>query len=121
MSHTTTVKIEFTDRTALRAICERLGLKFQEGLHNVRLYQGTVIADFSVTLPGWKYPIAINGNTIKWDNYNGNWGKLQELEKLQDQYSREVTVMQAELNGMTWTEEIEEDGTIVLNIFDYSS
>ena len=121
MSHTATVQIEFENKEVLKAVCERLGLQFQEGLHSINLYQGSVAAEFSVKLPGWRYPIAIKGKEVKYDNYNGSWGKLRELEKLQDQYSRDVTIQQAEMSGLTWDEEIDEaTGEITLNLYDYS-
>jgi len=82
MSHTATIKVEFTDREVLKAVCRRLGMQFWEGQHTVRLYSSTEEADFSIQLPGWNYPIAIKGNSIKWDNYNGVWGKLTSTAEM---------------------------------------
>jgi len=120
MSHTATIKVAFTDRDILKAVCERLGLKHKTGSHTVNLYQGSVKCDFSVTLPGWNYPIAITGNKVKFDNYGGKWGKMNELERLQDQYSRDVAIQKAESCGMSYDEEIDETGEITLTLYDYS-
>ena len=52
-------------------------------------------------------------NTIKFDNYNGSWGKIQELEKLQDKYNQGVVAQQLEAQGFLFAEEVEEeDGEI---------
>ncbi len=122
MSHTATVQIEFNDKSILKQVCERLGLEFIEGPQTVRLYQGPIHdCDFSVKLPGWRYPLAIKGKEIHFDNYEGRWGKEEELTKLQDGYSRDITIQQAENMGMTWNEQFnEETGEITLILTDYS-
>ena len=121
MSHTATVKMEFRNKEMLKETCERLGWTFREGTHQVSLYQGHVTCDFSVQLPGWKYPIAIqNSGNIKFDNYNGQWGKAIELEKLQSQYSRDVVIQRAMAEGYSFEEDVDEHGAIVLTLTDYS-
>lgn len=120
MSHTAVLKVDFNDRDALKAACQRLGLTFKEGKHRAQLFDGGHDCDFSVKLPGWHYPIAINGDQLKYDDYNGRWGSMKELEKLQDAYSREVTVKMAQSMGMSYTEETGENGEIILNLYDYS-
>jgi len=120
MSHTAVVKVNFADRAILKQVCQRLGLKFTEGKHSVQLFSGSVQAEFSVKLPGWNYPVAICGETAKYDNYNGSWGKIRELETLQDQYSRDVTMKQAQLAGYQVQEEVDETGEITLILYDYS-
>lgn len=121
MSHTATVKMEFRDKEKLKETCERLGYTCQVGSHSVRLYSETVQADMSISLPGWKYPIAIKDGQIKYDNYNGSWGKITELENLQDQYSRDMVFAQAMANGYQ-VEEVVDDktGEITLTLSDYS-
>lgn len=121
MSHTATMKVELGNRDILKQVCQRLGLTFKEGKHSVRLFSESVTADFEIRLPGWNYPIAIVGDQVKYDNYNGNWGKLSELTNLQDQYSRDVTIAKAQELGMTHTEETGTDDEIILTLYDYSS
>ena len=61
------------------------------------------------------------GDQVQYDNYNGSWGKIEELHKLQDQYSKAITVKHAEEQGWSWDEEIDnETGEILLNLYDYS-
>ena len=120
MSHVAKVKTEFKDRAILKQVCERLGLKFTQGLHQVKLYSDSVTCEFSVQLPGWRYPIAIKDEEVAFDNYNGSWGHLSELEKLQDQYSRDVVMQQAMNIGMFCEEEVDEEGAITLTLTDYS-
>ncbi|MCS7135340.1 MAG: hypothetical protein NZ893_02790, partial [Candidatus Aenigmarchaeota archaeon] len=80
MSHTMNIKIELHDRQALEAACQRLGLKMEEG--EFKLYS-SVEKGIGVWLPGWKYPVVIkNDGTIAYDNYDGQWGDIAELNKL---------------------------------------
>lgn len=121
MSHTATVKVDLSDREMLKEACEELGLEYREGLHQVKLYQGNVSAEFSVRLPGWSYPIAICGDQMHYDNYNGRWGDMSQFHKLQDGYSKHATIQHAENMGWTWDEEFDEEtGEITLNLYDYS-
>lgn len=122
MSHTATVKVAFSDTQILKDVCERLGLTYQEGQQKVRLYSETVDCEFSINLSGWNYPIAITGDKVLFDNYNGRWGRMEELEKLQDQYSRETILQVARMRGFTCDEEVDPlTGDIVLTVYDYSS
>ena len=120
MSHIATVEVELADKDVLKQTCDRLGYAYREGIHTVRLYSGEVDAEFSVKLPGWNYPIAIVGKQVKFDNYSGKWGDASELTKLQDQYSRDITIKQANAMGMSCSEEVSEDG-ITLTLIDYGS
>ena len=120
MSHIATVKVNFSDRAVLKEVCQRLGLQFREGKHSVQLYSGSVQAEFSVQLPGWQYPVAICKDEAKMDNFSGQWGRIEEFEKLQDAYSRDVTMKQAQLAGFQVQEEVDEKGEITLTLYDYS-
>ena len=121
MSHTSTIKVKFEDKEALKAACKSLGLHFQEGSHSVQLYGEKVKTDFSIKLEGWRYPVAICGDEIKYDSYNGAWGHMRELERLQDEYSKQVTVALASRLGMTVNEEVSQEGEITLTLYDYST
>jgi hypothetical protein len=121
MSHTATIQIDFSNRQLLKQVCKELGLQYREGLHQIRLYEGEVAADFSIQLPGWRYPIAICGNEVRYDNFNGNWGQVEGLQRLQDQYSKLLTIQHAEQQGWTWEEVTDpETGGIQLNLYDYT-
>lgn len=97
MSHTMNIEIELHDRAALEAACQRLGLTIQEGRH--KLYSSTE-EGLGIYLPEWKYPIVIkNDGSIAYDNYNGNWGAIEELNKLRAYYGLEKAKIEARRRG----------------------
>lgn len=97
MSHTMNIQIELHDRAALEAACQRLGLEMVEGSH--RLYQ-TTEEGIGVFLPGWKYPVVVKADgTIAYDNYNGSWGDIRELNKLRAFYGLEKAKIEARKKG----------------------
>lgn len=106
MSHTMNIQIELHDRAALEAACQRLGLTIKEGRH--RLYQ-TTEEGLAVHLAGWKYPIVTKSDgTISYDNYEGRWGDIQELNKLRAFYGLEKAKIEARKNGYSFYEHFNE-------------
>ncbi len=104
MSHTMNVSLELHDRDALLAACQRLGLSVSEGKH--RLYQ-TTEEGLAVSLSGWKYPAVVKEDgTVAIDNYNGSWGKIEELNKLRAYYGLEKAKAEARKKGYSVHESI---------------
>jgi len=97
MSHTMNINLEIHDRVALLAACKRLGLAMTEGRH--KLYQ-TTEEGVAISLPGWKYPVVVKSDgTVAYDNYNGSWGKIEELNKLKAYYGLEKAKAEARKRG----------------------
>jgi len=97
MSHTMNIQLELHDRDALLAACERLGLTMTEGRH--KLYS-TTEEGIAISLPGWKYPIVIKEDgSVAYDNFNGSWGKEEELNKLKAYYGLEKAKIEARKKG----------------------
>jgi len=114
MSHTMNIKIELHDRAALEAACQRLGLSFTEGTH--KLY-ATNENGIGIKLPGWQYPIVVKSDgTIAYDNYNGHWGKIEELNKLRAYYGLEKAKIEARKKGYSVYETQDQEGNLVLRI-----
>lgn len=93
MSHIVTIKSQMKNIEALTASCEALKIPFQVGPHQVTLYAGQQVkTDFSFQLPGWRYRCAVNAETgeVKMDNFGGSWGKIEEFDKLHQEYSAQV-------------------------------
>lgn len=106
MSHTMNINIEIKDKAALLAACERLGLKVEEGTFN--LYSSTE-EGIGVFLEGWKYPIVIKKDgSVSYDNYNGSWGKIDELNKLKAYYGLEKAKIEARKQGYSVYESFNE-------------
>jgi hypothetical protein len=114
MSHVVTVKIHFKDKNILESSCRKLGYELRTGQHKVQLFSGPVECDASIQIPGWRYPIAIVGDELKFDNYNGSWGKQELLDKLQQEYTKQVTIEEAQNMGLFVEEKTLQDGTIEL-------
>jgi len=97
MSHTMNIEIELHDRQALEQACQRLSLTLAEG--KVKFYS-TEEEGMLVQLPGWKYPICIKENGhVSYDNYNGQWGKIEKLNKLRAYYGIEKAKIEARKQG----------------------
>jgi hypothetical protein len=117
VSHTVTLKVKFKNKEALKKALDNLGIKLKEGNHEVNLYSGRIQCEASFKLPGWRYPVAVCGEELKYDNYGGSWGKTDQLHKVQQQYAKEVTIQEAQDSGMFVEEEETEDGSIELYLY----
>jgi len=106
------MKLSLDDISALAKACAELNLTMVEN-DNVRLYSG-MVKGTSIKLPGWDYPVVITPDgKIKYDNYNGNWGNIDELNKLIQKYNYEVVVDALENEDYIY-EEVEEDDEIII-------
>jgi hypothetical protein len=95
MSHTTTLKIELTDKNAIQKAGELLAkagwdVRIVEG-NEVKLFDGTYKAKqgIIVKLPQWRYPILIDleEGKIYYDNYDGRWGDTLYLDLFKTGYN----------------------------------
>jgi hypothetical protein len=118
MSHCVTIATQITSRTALAAACSRLGLAPPvDGV--AELYDGTKAAGTLVVLPGWLYPVVVDlaTGTGRFDNFEGRWGRQEELDRLCQRYASEVFYEQAYAQGhRILGEEAGVDGEILLTI-----
>lgn len=83
------------------------------------LYDGKTLEDaFSVQLPGWRHPVAIDAKTGEafYDNYGGNWGEQQHLDRLKQHYAANVATRAAVRQGHRVQRVIAANGTIQLRI-----
>ena len=112
MSHVVTIKTEIRDEQAIRAACVRLQLAAPEH-KTCRLFNATVTG-WAVQLPGWNYPVVCKtqSGAVKYDNYNGHWGRQEELNKFLQAYAVEKTRIEARRKGHRVSEAKLEDGSI---------
>lgn len=116
MSHIVTIKTEIRDPAAVQAACRRLALpEPTEG--TTRLFSGSATG-ILVQLTDWRYPVVCNPATgqIQFDNYNGHWGKQQELDRFLQAYAVEKTKIEARRKGHTVHEQALADGSIKLTV-----
>jgi hypothetical protein len=101
------IQMEIRDKEALKAACERLGFSILVG-NNFRLHSTNELG-IGVQLPRWKYPIVIRLNgSVAYDNYNGSWGNIDELNKLVAYYGLEKAKMEAQKQGYSTMESFNE-------------
>jgi len=122
MSHIVTLKLQFSDPKCLALACGVLSLPHRQGRHTVELFgASSVEADFSVQLPGWRYPVAIDTRSgqVSFDTYNGQWGDIRQLHALSREYALQVvlqepTVQDLLFRGWTATRLEQPDGVVQL-------
>ncbi len=108
MSHTMNIDIEIRDYGALLSACERLGVKVEErGSTGYALPSRWGLAYFSPvgSTPWWSRP----DGTVAYDNYNGQWGRMSELNKLRAYYGLEKAKVEAHRKGYRVHEALNEE------------
>jgi len=116
MSHIVTIKTKVTDAAALNDACRRLGLETPvQGTAKLFSSKATGLI---VKLPGWTFPAVVDTTSgeVKYDNYNGAWGKQEELDKLLQAYAIERAKSEARRVGHSVTEQPMSNGSIKLVI-----
>ena len=116
MSHIVTVKTEIRDPAALRSACQRL--KLAAPVHEtVRLFT-TQATGWAVRLRDWRYPVVCHTDTgqVEFDNYQGRWGKQEELDGLLQSYAIEKAKLEARKKGYAVAEQPLADGSIKLTV-----
>jgi hypothetical protein len=104
MSHCTTIDVKMKDITVLKNACKELGIDCVENT-NVDFFDGKREHGTKIKLPNWRYPVCVKSNgEIIFDNYEGNWGDIKELNTLKQRYAVEKTKLVAKKNGYTFTE-----------------
>jgi hypothetical protein len=116
MSHIVSIKTRLTDAAALCAACRRLGLS-EPVAGSARLFSAEATG-LLVKLPGWQFPAVVDtaSGEVKFDNYNGAWGKPEELDKLLQGYAVEKARIEARRMGHSLTEQKLDNGSIKLTI-----
>ena len=117
MSHCTTIDVKIKDINILKKVCKKLNLEMKEN-SKFRFYDGKTECGTEIKLPNWQYPIIIKNNgEVIFDNYNGNWGDIKELNLLKQHYAVEKTKLIAIKNGYTFQEkQIGNDIKLFVNI-----
>jgi hypothetical protein len=103
VSHRQKFNREFRDLGVLQRVCAARGiaLKISHQLPVSELiYQTRVDGVASFQLPGWQYPVVIDQQGVAhYDNYNNAWGPLAELEKVAQDYYKELTIARLAQEG----------------------
>ena len=116
MSHIVTIATKVRDPAAITAACQRLGLAAPiQG--TAELFSGEATG-LLVQLPGWQYPVVIDPATVelRYDNYGGQWGAQEHLERFLQSYAVEKVKLEARQKNYTVTEQTLQDGSIQLRV-----
>lgn len=116
MSHIVKLKSKMSNIDVLKRACQRIGLK--EPTHaEHRMYGGQKATGYGVQLPNWNYPVVVtDSGVVEYDNYGGSWGEQCHLDNLQQAYSAEAVLLEAEMNGYAAQEHVLEDGSIQIRL-----
>lgn len=116
MSHTTTIELEIKSESALAQACQDLGVEYKANAKE-KLYDGTVAEGFSFKPKGWLYPVVATADgKLLFDNYEGAWGKIEELNRIRQRYAVNAQVEVAKARGYRVKEEQTVDGKIKLTL-----
>ncbi len=116
MSHIVTIATEIRDPDAVAAACRRLGLPGP--VHGTAaLFEGQATG-LLVKLPGWLYPVVCDTATgsVRFDNYNQQWGRQEQLDRLIQAYAVEKAGIEARRRGHHVVERSLADGSIEVTI-----
>ena len=116
MSHIVTIRTEVRDPQAVAAACRRLGLP--EPAHGTaKLFSGEATG-LLVRLPGWLYAAVVDTATgqVRFDNYGGEWGPREHLDKFLQAYALEKARLEARKRGHNVVEQALPDGSVKLTI-----
>lgn len=116
MSHIVSIKTEVKDPTAIRSVCDRLGLP-EPAFGKTKLFSSTETG-WAVQLPDWRYPIVCDVATAKiaFDNFGGCWGDQKQFDQFLQGYAIEKTKIESRKRGHTCTEQQLADGSVKLSI-----
>ena len=116
MSHVVEIKTQVKDVAAVQAACRRLKLS-EPQQRTVTLFSAEVTG-LAVELPDWQYPVVCNTTTgeLKYDNYNGRWGKQSHLDQFLQAYTVEKAKLEARRQGHSVSEQLLTDGSIRVQI-----
>lgn len=103
MSHTVTVDIKIKNREAAIKAAQAMGAQvIGEGHHRLFSSEHDGLA---IKFPKWNYPVVIGKEgEVYYDNYNGAWGSMTDLETLKDNYA--TLAVQAECENLGWYNEL---------------
>lgn len=116
MSHVVQIQTEVRDPVAIRSACDRLQLP--EPVQGEFQLFSTTATGWAVRLPEWRYPVVCDVSTarVAYDNFEGRWGRQQELDRFLQGYVVEKARIEARRKNYTVSEQSLADGSIKLTI-----
>jgi len=99
MSHTVSLELKIKDKELFKQVARQKGYRVEE--MRFRLYSSAE-KGLGVFLPGWRYPAVVTEEgELRYDNYNGRWGKQEVLDELVQEYAVQLVHKKALEQGLT--------------------
>ena len=116
MSHIVEIKTEIRDEASVQLACGRLGLPPAER-GTFSLFTSTETG-LGIRLRDWKYPVVANTDTgqLRYDNFNGRWGRQENLDSFLQKYAVERAKLEARKKGHSVVEQALPNGSIKLTV-----
>jgi len=116
MSHVVMIQTQVRDPIAIDLSCRRLQLK-PPVYGPAKLFRETKTG-WAVELPGWLYPVVCNtaSGQVEFDNFEGRWGKQEELNRFLQGYAVEKAKLEARKAGHSVAESLLEDGSVRVTV-----
>lgn len=120
MSHVVTMQTQFKNLAVLKKVADKreVGIEIAEKGKTIahKLYQGMVSGIAALQLKGWEYKAMVQADgSCQADNYNGAWGKQEEMDGLAHDYGKELATVTLKKQGFRLQREQQEaDGTTEL-------
>lgn len=119
MSHTVEAKIEIRNIEIMQKAAAQVGAEWIP-CGDITLYDRKV-RGYGAQLEGWHFPVVFKTNEdqsvtgeIVYDNFNGSWGRQEQLDELLQRYCIEQSRDEATRMGLTVTEEVIENDAVRL-------
>ena len=81
----------------------------------VGFYDGTRVSGTVLRLPGWRYPVVIDGEgRLFYDHYEGQWATWRTSTWFRQAYAEAATGRFARAQGLRVTRTVQGDGTVRL-------
>jgi hypothetical protein len=103
------INLEMKDVGCIVKAAGRMGLAALVN-ERVKLFDGSEHVGVNINLPGWRFPVCVvSDGSVAFDNYNGHWGSMSELNKLKAFYGVETAKKAARLKGYVVQEQVKGD------------
>jgi len=116
MSHIVEVRTEVRDIAAVKSACRRRKLA-EPTMGTFQLFT-TKATGLGVQLPQWRFPIVIDlpNGRVSYDNFEGRWGKPEELNRFLQAYAVEKATLESRKAGHSVHEKLLDDGSVKLTV-----
>ena len=116
MSHIVQIQTEVRSEPAVQAACRRLQLPPAKR-DTFELY-GSTETGLGIKLPEWRYVVVANTESgqLRFDNYEGRWGKQKYLDQFLQRYAVEAATIAARKQGHSVVESRLDDGSVKLTV-----